>query len=34
MMVFGKDGMEKRNYRMVGFYPADEFVPHVRKALQ
>jgi thiol:disulfide interchange protein DsbD len=34
MMVFGKDGMERRNYRMVGFYPAEEFVPHVRKALQ
>jgi thiol:disulfide interchange protein DsbD len=34
MMVFGKDGMERRNYRMVGFYPAKEFVPHVRKALQ
>ena len=34
MLVFGEDGKEKRNYRMVGFYPADEFVPHVRKALQ
>lgn len=34
MMVFGKDGVERRNYRMVGFYPPEEFVPHVRKALQ
>ncbi|WP_126456907.1 protein-disulfide reductase DsbD [Sulfuriflexus mobilis] len=34
MMVFGKDGMERRNYRMIGFYPPEEFVPHVRQALQ
>lgn len=34
MMLFGKDGEERRNYRMVGFYPVEEFLPHVRKALQ
>ncbi len=31
---FGTDGVEKRNYRVVGFMKAEEFAPLVRSALQ
>jgi thioredoxin:protein disulfide reductase len=33
IMFFGADGKENRNYRVVGFMPADEFSEHVKKAL-
>ncbi len=31
---FGKDGAERRNYRVVGYMKAEEFAPLVRSALQ
>ncbi len=34
IMFFGADGIERRNYRVVGFMPAKEFSEHVRKALR
>jgi len=33
IMFFGTDGNERRNYRVVGYVPADQFAPHVRSAL-
>jgi thiol:disulfide interchange protein DsbD len=33
IMFFDKDGNERKNFRVVGFVPADEFSAHVRKAL-
>ena len=33
IMFFGTDGNERRNYRVVGYVPADKFAPHVRSAL-
>jgi len=32
IMFFDKDGNERRNYRVVGFVPADEFAAHVNRA--
>lgn len=34
IMFYGTDGIEKKNYRVVGFIPADEFEAHVRKAMR
>ena len=34
MLFFGRDGQERRNYRVVGFMPADEFAAHAEKAMQ
>jgi thiol:disulfide interchange protein DsbD len=31
---FGRDGVERRNYRVVGYMKAEEFAPLVRSALQ
>lgn len=31
ILFFDQAGMEKRNYRVVGYKPADEFAAHVRK---
>ena len=31
ILFFDQAGFEKRNYRLVGFKPADEFVAHVKK---
>jgi thiol:disulfide interchange protein DsbD len=33
IMFFDKDGNERRNYRVVGFMPAEQFSQHVRNAL-
>ena len=33
IMFFGTDGNERRNFRVVGFMPADEFAAHVERAL-
>ena len=33
IMFFGTDGKENRNYRVVGFMPADKFSEHVKRAL-
>jgi thiol:disulfide interchange protein DsbD len=33
IMFFDKNGNERRNYRVVGFVPADQFSAHVRQAL-
>ena len=32
IMFFDKDGNERRNFRVVGFVPADEFAAHVNRA--
>ena len=32
IMFFGTDGKENRNYRVVGFMPADKFSEHVKRA--
>lgn len=34
IMFYGRDGQERRNYRVVGFKPADEFAAHARSAAQ
>ena len=34
IMFFDKDGLERKNYRLVGFMPADKFSNHVKKALR
>jgi thiol:disulfide interchange protein DsbD len=34
IIFYGADGRERRNYRVVGFMPADEFAGHVRRAVQ
>ncbi|HEB83362.1 MAG TPA: protein-disulfide reductase DsbD [Gammaproteobacteria bacterium] len=34
IMFFGADGIERKNYRVVGFMPAKDFSEHVRKALR
>ncbi len=34
IMFYGRDGGEKRHYRVVGFKPAEEFAAHVEKVLQ
>lgn len=33
IMFFGSDGIERRNYRVVGYVPADKFSSHVERAL-
>ena len=33
IMFFGADGIERRNYRVVGYMPGDEFSRHVERAL-
>lgn len=33
IMFFGSDGKERRNYRVVGFMPAEKFNQHINKAL-
>ncbi len=33
IMFFGPDGEERRNYRVVGFMPAEKFRQHVERAL-
>ena len=33
IMFFGTDGKEHRNYRVVGYMPADQFSEHVNRAL-
>jgi thiol:disulfide interchange protein DsbD len=32
ILFFGRDGIEKPDYRVVGFKPAEEFAPHIRQA--
>ena len=34
IMFFGADGIERRNYRVVGYKPAEEFSQHVTRALK
>ncbi len=34
ILFFGPDGAERRAFRVMGYMPADEFAPHVRKALE
>jgi thiol:disulfide interchange protein DsbD len=34
IMFYGRDGIERKNYRVVGFMPADQFASHVRQAIQ
>lgn len=33
IMFFGADGLERRNYRVVGYMPAEQFSQHVERAL-
>lgn len=33
IMFFGSDGVEHKNYRVVGFMPADDFSQHVKNAV-
>ena len=33
IMFFGADGLERRNYRVVGYMPAEQFSQHVDRAL-
>jgi thioredoxin:protein disulfide reductase len=32
ILFFGRDGIEKKDYRVVGFKPADEFATHIQRA--
>jgi thiol:disulfide interchange protein DsbD len=32
ILFFGRDGIERPEYRVVGFKPAEEFAPHIRQA--
>jgi thiol:disulfide interchange protein DsbD len=32
ILFFGRDGIEKPDYRVVGFKPAEDFAPHIRQA--
>jgi thiol:disulfide interchange protein DsbD len=34
IMFYGKDGKERKNYRVVGFKPAGEFASHISDALR
>ncbi len=34
IMFFGTDGIERRNYRVVGYKPAEEFSQHIKDALR
>ncbi len=33
IMFFGNDGIERKNYRVVGFMPAEKFSPHIENAI-
>ncbi len=33
IMFFGADGKERRNYRIVGYMPAEQFSQHIKRAL-
>jgi thiol:disulfide interchange protein DsbD len=33
IVFYGTDGVERRDYRVVGFMPAEEFAPHVSAAI-
>jgi thiol:disulfide interchange protein DsbD len=33
IMFYGLDGKERKNYRVVGYMPADEFADHIGKAV-
>jgi thiol:disulfide interchange protein DsbD len=33
IMFYGRDGQERKNYRVVGFMSADEFAAHIKKAV-
>jgi len=33
ILFFGTDGQENREYRLVGFLDADDFLEHVQKAI-
>ncbi|MCG8426419.1 MAG: protein-disulfide reductase DsbD [Chromatiales bacterium] len=33
IMFYGRDGQERKNYRVVGFMDAEKFAPHVQKAI-
>jgi len=33
IMFFGSDGLERRNYRVVGYMPAERFSQHIKQAL-
>ncbi len=34
IMFYGKDGQERKNYRVIGYKPAVEFAGHVKEALR
>ena len=34
IMFYGRDGKERKDYRVVGFMPADRFAPHVAQAVR
>ena len=34
IIFYGKDGKERKRFRVVGFKPADEFSAHIAKALR
>ena len=33
IMFFGTDGVERKNYRVVGYMPAEKFSPHIKSAI-
>jgi len=33
IMFFGTDGIERKNYRVVGYMPAEKFSPHIKNAV-
>jgi len=34
IMFYGPDGVERKNFRVIGFMPADEFEAHIKRAIQ
>ena len=34
IMFFNTDGVERKNYRVVGYLPPEKFAPHIKQALQ
>ncbi|MCU7811721.1 MAG: protein-disulfide reductase DsbD [Candidatus Thiodiazotropha sp. (ex Notomyrtea botanica)] len=34
IIFYGADGQERKNYRVVGFVPADEFTEHINRAIR
>lgn len=34
IMFYGADGQERKNFRVVGFVPAQEFIAHVKRAIR